>query len=225
MWAGEADVQQKLTRAIQGYLPGVVPDAVYPSPVKGLYEVHIGPRVYYFSEDGRYLLEAQITDLKDRKDITEPAMRKARMRAMSKMTDDRVLVFSPKKPRYSVTVFTDIDCTYCRKMHSEIEEYNRLGIKVRYILYPRGRAGGASYTKAVSAWCAADRKQAFTLAKQGQDIPGKTCANPVLQNMRLGKLLGIRGTPTLYFEDGDLIASYIPPANLLKILQSNGKTQ
>jgi len=193
---------------------------VKPAPVAGLYEVIIGAKVYYFSEDARYMLEADIIDMNTRQNITRPVQFKARLSALATIGDENMIIFAPKDPKYVVTAFTDIDCGYCRKMHSQIEEYNKLGIAIRYLFFPRAGLNSGSYKKAVSVWCAADRKQAFSDAKAGKTIEEKTCANPIKEHMAIVKQMEMTGTPALLFANGQMILSYIPPAELLKILKS-----
>ena len=190
------------------------------TPVKGLYEVVIGAKVYYFSEDARYLLEADIIDMHTRQNLTRPSQYKARLEVLASVGEENMIVFAAKNPKYVVTAFTDIDCGYCRKMHSEINDYNKLGITIRYLFFPRAGVNSASYKKAVSVWCADDRKKAFSDAKMGKAIAEKTCKNPVNNHMALVKQMEMTGTPALMFTDGNIILSYIPPAELLKILES-----
>ena len=132
-----------------------------------------------------------------------------------------MLVFSPPNPKYTVTVFTDIDCAYCRKLHSQIGEYNKLGIRVRYLFYPRSGPGTDSWAKAEQVWCAKDRNDTFTRMKRGEEVPGpKQCKNtPVARDYDLGRKLDIGGTPALLLEDGELLSGYLPPAMLASHLR------
>ena len=94
-----------------------------------------------------------------------------------------MLIFGPKDPRYTVTVFTDVDCAYCRRLHSQIAEYNRLGIRVRYLFYPRSGPNTDSWTKAEEVWCSDNRNDALTRAKLGEELKAKPCAgNPVARD-------------------------------------------
>jgi thiol:disulfide interchange protein DsbC len=133
-----------------------------------------------------------------------------------------MVVFPPAGPtKHTVTVFTDIDCGYCRKLHQEIADYNQQGIKVRYLMYPRAGVGSESYNKAVWVWCADDRQDAITRAKRGEEIPHKTCANPVKEQFELGQTLGVRGTPSIILENGQMVPGYVPAAQLAQMLDEN----
>lgn len=127
-----------------------------------------------------------------------------------------MIVFGPQNPRRYVTVFTDIDCGYCRLLHQEMDALGRGGLQVRYLAFPRSGIGGESYDKAVSVWCAADRNRAMTEAKAGRTPPPRDCDNPVADQFRLGQDLGVRGTPAVYLDDGTMLGGYLPAAQLLR---------
>ncbi|MCY4245738.1 MAG: DsbC family protein [Gammaproteobacteria bacterium] len=127
-----------------------------------------------------------------------------------------MIVFGPKNARRYVTVFTDIDCGYCRLLHQEMDALGRGGLQVRYLAFPRTGIGSESYDKAVSVWCAADRNRAMTEAKTGRPPPRRACDNPVADQFRLGQDLGVRGTPAVYLDDGTMLGGYLPAAELLR---------
>jgi thiol:disulfide interchange protein DsbC len=111
-----------------------------------------------------------------------------------------------------------VDCPYCRVFHSQIAEYNRLGIAVDYVFWPRTGLNTPSAEKAVSVWCAADRKRAFTEAKRGVDPRPAHCDNPIAQDYQLGVELGVNGTPSIVASDGALLNGYANPMQLLQWL-------
>jgi thiol:disulfide interchange protein DsbC len=191
---------------------------IKPSPLPGLYQVTAPPMVFYMSKDARYVINGDIVDLKDRVNLSSQARAAAKKAALDQISEKDMIIYKPKKVKHVVTVFTDIDCAYCRKLHSEIAEYNKLGIEIRYLAFPRAGLGSESYKKAVSVWCAKDRKKAITEAKLGKNIPQKTCDNPVAKEYQLGEELGVNGTPALIFEDGQLFPGYAPPDRLSAVL-------
>lgn len=213
--------------AIEARLKEVLPeysiDSIAETPVKGVYEVMLGSQVIYVSGDGRYMMQGRLIDLQTREDLTEPRRSAARKQAVDQVGEDRMVIFAPGKPKYTVTVFTDIDCGYCRKLHSEIDSYLKAGIRVRYVFFPRAGLGSESYKEAVSVWCAADRQQAMTDAKAGKPIEAKTCDNPVSDHMQLGESLQISGTPAIVLESGDLVPGYVPADRLAGMLQAAGR--
>lgn len=214
-------VEERIKASLKMMLPNLEPDSIRKTEVAGLYEIMFGPRLIYVTEDGRYLIQGSILDLETRENITEPRIAQAKLAAVNALGEDNMLIFGPKDAKHTITVFTDIDCGYCRKLHSEIADYNAEGIRIRYLLYPRAGKGSESYNKAVSSWCADDRKAALTKAKSGIDIEAKTCDNPIDQHMKIGQQMGVRGTPALLLEDGELVPGYIPPKKLAQALNGD----
>jgi thiol:disulfide interchange protein DsbC len=216
-------VESKKIREIIKQQLKAEPTSIVESPVQGLYEVTVPPRIFYVSADGRYVLLGNLIDINSRKNLTQEKEGLARVAALEKMGEDSMIVFAPKQVKHTISVFTDIDCGYCRKLHNEIEQYNKLGIKVRYLAYPRAGIGSGSYQKAVSVWCAKDKKKALTTAKNGGNVPSKECDNPVKQHFELGQELGVSGTPALVLENGQIYPGYAPANKLISVLDSTKK--
>lgn len=218
-----ADVDKKISTALEKKLatliPGQVPSSIKSSMIDGLYEIAYGAQVFYLSEDGNYLIQGDMIDLATRKSLTQEAAKSGRSEIMATVKDSDTIVYSPKgKTEHSVTVFTDIDCPYCRKMHEEMEAYNEAGIEVRYMLYPRAGLNSPSYKKVVSVWCAKDKQVAMNDAKLKGKIDTKTCDNPVERHMEVGEEVGVTGTPAIVLEDGTLIPGYRPAKDLARML-------
>ena len=213
-----ADDAATVKAAVAKALPEVKIDSVAPAPITGLYEVMVGGQIIYVTADGRYFVDGRIVDLKTREDLTEPRMAAVRKGALDAMGEDQMIIFAGPKAEHTVTVFTDINCPYCAKMHSQLKQYEDEGIRVRYLLYPRAGAKTPSYDEAVSVWCADDRNQALTDAKAGKTIPAKTCDNPVDEHMALGRKVGISGTPAIMLESGEVIPGYVEPKRLAQTI-------
>ena len=218
----EADTREAITKALGGIFPGVTPTEINPSPMAGVSEVLIGPRLFYISNDGKYLLQGSLIDMATRTDISEERRNGLRLAAINELGEEKMIVFPAKDARHTITVFTDIDCGYCRKLHDEIAQYNDKGITVRYLAFPRAGVGSASYNKAVSVWCEKDKQSAMTRSKAGEDLPKAECDNPVKEEYELGQMIGVTGTPALILEDGAMLPGYIPPARLAKALDQAG---
>lgn len=195
------------------------------SPVQGLYEVQVGTQIYYLSRDGKYLLTGDMIDMKTRENLTERRLGGIRATAIGTIEEDQLISFKASRSEHTVTVFTDIDCGYCRKLHSQMDDYNRLGITVNYLFYPRAGIGSSSYQSAVSVWCAKDRHGALTRAKSGKSLPRVTCENPVARHFKLGNALEISGTPAIVTQSGHLLSGYVPPSALKQRLQQIEKQQ
>jgi thiol:disulfide interchange protein DsbC len=219
----EPDVEAKIRNSLSVLLPNLQPDSIRSTPVENLYEVAFGMRLVYMTADGRYLLQGKIIDLETRTELTDDRLAVLKADAMAQIGDDRVVAYGPEDAAHTVTIFTDIDCGFCRKLHAEMDDYNANGIRVRYLFYPRAGIGSESYDKAVSVWCADDRKAAMDLAKAGRDVPAKTCDNPVAEHHALGQGMRIQGTPAIVLEDGDTLPGYVPAAKLRQALDLRAK--
>jgi thiol:disulfide interchange protein DsbC len=210
--------EDTIRAAIAKVVPDVKIESVAPSPVKGLYEVLVGTQLMYVTGDGRYFLDGRIVDLVTREDLTEPRLSGARKRLVDGVGENEMVIFEPSAgTKHTVTVFTDIDCGYCRKLHSQIADYGKEGIRVRYVFFPRAGKDSPAYKEAISVWCAGDpdaRRTALTTAKAGKPIEEKTCPNPVDAHMAVGEELGLRGTPAIVTETGELIPGYVDPKRL-----------
>jgi thiol:disulfide interchange protein DsbC len=209
-----ADIRAEIARKLE-----VNVEDVRPSPVPGLYEVVSGMEVGYVSADGRFYIDGDVFDINSRANLTENRRQGARAALIKDIRDDQSIVFSPKGYKYTVNVFTDIDCGYCRTLHAEVAELNRLGVRVRYLMYPRGGPGSESWAKAEAVWCSADRNDALTRAKRGEQITARKCDTPVARQYDLGRELGIRGTPGIITERGDYIPGYLPAPKLVERLR------
>lgn len=209
--------------AIRKVLRNYKLDSIQPTPVAGVYEVTIGPHVVYITGDGSYMFQGELIDVAKRESLTEPRRRQVIKQLMDGVSEDDMIVYESDKPKHTITVFTDIDCGYCRKLHSEIQSYLDAGIRVRYMFYPRAGAGSVSWQKAEAVWCAKDRRAALTAAKNNKPIDMKTCDNPIKEHMELVEKLGARGTPFIVLEDGETQPGYVPAAQLSRILDKVAK--
>jgi thiol:disulfide interchange protein DsbC len=214
--AGKADGRAE----VAAHIPGTRADELRPTPVPGIYELTRGTDVAYVTADGKYAFSGDLYELSSNSDLTEQHRRELRLKRIAAFPESEMLIFGPQSPKYTVTVFTDVDCPYCRKLHSQIAEYNRLGVRVRYLLYPRNGPNTTSWTKAEQVWCSANRNDALTHAKLGEELKAKPCAdNPVARSYALGRDFALQGTPAIIMPDGELLPGYVPPDVLVKQLK------
>lgn len=215
---------ENIRSALEKAIPDTKPDKIVSTPINGVFEVKYGTEIYYTSSDGRFLIKGEVIDLNQKKNLTETSRAIARQSLIDSVSRADMIVFSPKQSKYHITVFTDVDCGYCRKLHQEVGELNSYGIEVRYLLFPRTGLDSPSYVKAQSVWCASDRHAALTDAKLGKTLPEKKCQNPIAKNIELADRIGLTGTPTLVLENGEVISGYIPATKLRDILESSAGT-
>lgn len=215
-----ASVPTTVTRALAKVIPGRQPDSISTTPIPGIFEAVYGPQVIYITADGKFLFDGDLYALGTQTNLTEAKRKQGRIQLLNSIDPATFITFKPKNPKYIVTVFTDVDCTFCRKMHSQIHDYMNRGIEIRYASYPRTGANTSSYYKAVSVWCAPDRKAAMTRAKTGAIPEKRSCNNPVDEHMAIAEELGISGTPLLVFADGSMVPGYMDPNQMLRYLKS-----
>ena len=202
--------------------PGIESYSLDESEIDGLYTVSIGSEVIYLSKDGRFLIRGEILDLQSSINLTEERRVLGRVDLMQKIDESSMIIYEPDKIKHTVTIFTDIDCGYCRKFHESINNYLDLGIRVRYLSFPRTGPNTISWEKAELVWCSDDRNVSLDRAKKGKRIDSQECQeNPVEYHYDLGSVFNISGTPTIVTDQGTLIVGYLPPESLLSRLQND----
>jgi thiol:disulfide interchange protein DsbC len=211
--------------AVSAMFDEIDPDHIQPSPVDGWFTVRKGAIIAYISADGRYLLQGDLIDLETQVNLSEQERNKARVEMVAGISDSEMITFTPDEVKYSITVFTDIDCTYCRRLHNQIDEYLAQGIEVNYLLYPRNGPTSPSWAKAEQVWCADDRNEALTLAKIDKPFDSHSCdPSMVSKHYALGRDIGLTGTPAIVLSDGTLVSGYVPPEPLAQQLAVLEKT-
>jgi thiol:disulfide interchange protein DsbC len=214
-------------QTIMRLVPKAKIDQVTPAPMPGFYQVITSGHIVYVSADGKYVMNGDLIDANKGTSLTDDAWATYRKTELAKVPVSDRIVFSPPHPKYTVTVFTDVTCPYCRVLHSQIEAINKEGIAVQYLAWPRAGVVGddgkptSTYNEMVSIWCATDRNDAFTEAKKGHDPKPATCKNPVKDQFDLGLRLGVTGTPSIMTEDGTIIGGYMEPAAMLEAVKEH----
>ena len=216
--APSSEIQLMIQQKLNTFAPGLTVDAIEEAAVDGFYEVSIGARVVYFSNDGKFMFLGELLDTDNQENLTEKRRAKLVTKKLEKYGEDQMIVIGPRDPKNYITVFTDVDCPYCAKFHRDVPELNEAGVQVRYLLFPRTGIGGRSYKRAVGVWCAEDRIESVGIAKAGGEVPFKDCENPVQGHFELGQEIGIRGTPAIILDDGRMIGGYVPPDRLFSQL-------
>ena len=215
-----ADQLAEVRTKVSTMFDEINPEHIQPSPIDGWYTVRKGAIVAYVSADGRYLLQGDLIDLELQVNLSEAERNKARVELVAAIPDEDTITFSPEEVKYSITVFTDIDCTYCRKLHNQIDEYMAQGIEVKYLLYPRNGPTSPSWVKAQQVWCADDRNDALTQAKADGKFETHSCDSSMVgKHYGMGRDIGLTGTPAIVLSDGTLVSGYLPPEPLAERLE------
>lgn len=198
--------------------PQVKVERVTAAPLPGFREALVGGQVVYVSDDGKYLFlpgaGGALFDVAAKKNLSEGALATMRVELLKTIPASERIVFAPPNPKHTVTIFTDVECGYCRKLHSEIGEYNQQGIAIEYLAFPRMGIGSEDHKKMVSIWCATDRRKALTDAKADRRIAQQDCKNTVNMQYDIGQRAGLTGTPMILSADGTQLGGYLPPAAL-----------
>jgi thiol:disulfide interchange protein DsbC len=211
--------------ALAAMMPGVKPEDLRITPVASLYELAHDGEISYVTADGKYVFTGdlfQVTQKGDFPNLTEVRRRELRLQLIAGLSEEEMIVFGKARAPRVITVFTDVDCQWCQHMHSQIAEYNALGIRVRYLAYPRSGPESASAHTLEAVWCAKDRKAALTLAKKGESFKSRKCATPVAKHYALGQQMGITGTPGVILPSGELIPGYRSPKEMLQAIEQTG---
>jgi len=234
--------KEQIEKFISLVLPeGSKIESIEKSEFPGIYKVYFGDiQPIYVSEDGRYFLYGQMfkIDLQTSyvgadsygsyksleptiRNLTDMDVFEKRRSLMEEIQESELISFKAAKEQYSLTIFTDVDCGYCRKLHKQMKEYNDLGISIRYAAFPRSGLGTDTFTKMVGAWCSEDTKKVLTSLKDGKEPRLEFCdSQPVAKHYAIGKKLGITGTPAIITNEGELMPGYYSPQDLLKKLKS-----
>jgi|TARA_B100000959_G_C14854519_1_gene571555 thiol:disulfide interchange protein DsbC len=207
---------QEIERAFHSMTPIIKPSTIEKSPIKDVYLVTVGENAFYVTKRDGFLIMGNIYDLDRNVYLLTERWNKLIKEAIDTMPLNKMLVISPAKAKRFVTVFTDVDCVFCRRFHEEVGQLNRAGLEVRYLLYPGAGVQSESYKRLVSVWCADDQLQALTDAKQGKSLPSKNCDNPVAAHFRLGQDIGLKGTPWIVLDNGKVISHYVAVSELLE---------
>jgi len=211
-----------LRKQLASRFPALANAKITPTPSPHLVQVVFGNDIAYATKDGRFLLLGEMVDVLTRTNLTRAEHERIQASAnpqvaslLRSLREDQMIIMGPSRPKVTMTVFTDVDCTYCARFHLDVPELNRHGVRVRYLLYPRAGVGSDSYRRAIAVWCSSDRVKAIGRAKAGQPIAMKTCAHPVDKHIRLAEQLGVNGTPTIFLDNGRRIGGYMPARQML----------
>lgn len=212
-----ADDIAELKQSLAKTLPQYEASYIEKTPIEGIYQVIIGGQIIYMTKDARYMIDGNLIDLSTKKNYTEDAMSGIRLSQIEKLGEDKMVVYTPETTKHTITVVTDIDCPYCRRLHNEMDQYMAGGVQVRYIFMPL--KGKGDFRTTVSVWCAKDRNEALDLAKAGAELEAKDCENPINEHLNVSRSLGVRGTPAIILQDGSMLPGYVPASKLIAELQ------
>jgi len=216
--ASDAEKIERVRSELIKMIPPAAGAEIVKTPAKNVYRMEFQGSYAFVYVDGEHVLIGELLNTKDQVNLGDEAKAERVATVIKDVPTSKMIVFGPEDAKRHITVFTDIDCGYCRKLHNEVTELTDAGIQVRYLAFPRAGVGSESHKKYVSVWCNDDQQSALTTAKNGGSVPTATCENPITETYNLGQQVGVRGTPTIIFDDGTLTPGYLPSAELIRRL-------
>lgn len=210
----------EVAQRLRVQLPGIEFSEVLYSAIPGLYEVATGGKIYYVDETASHLIDGDVIRLSDRVNLTDARMGAVQMGLINEMDEKDMLIFEPPyESNRSITVFTDVSCGFCRRLHAEIDTLLSQGVRVRYVLFPRSGLWSQGHKDLESVWCADNPQEAMTIAKAGGYVPPSTCDNPIEAHVELASRLELRGTPLIYTDAGEAIPGYRQANELVSMIR------
>ena len=219
--ADEAQIN-KVRAELVKMIPSAIDAEIVESPVNGVYRLEVQGNYAYAYVQGDFVLIGDLYNTKDSVNLGELASAKRMAMLIEEVPSSKMIVYGSDQPKRTITVFTDIDCGYCRKLHADVPKLTEAGVQVRYLAFPRAGIGSNSHKKYVSVWCNDNQQTALTDAKAGKDVAAASCDNPIADNYNLGRKVGVRGTPTIVFDDGTVTPGYLPYTALIARLGLEG---
>jgi len=227
--AESKDDIEAIKAKVEANLPSVKVEYINQSPIPGVYEILSKGQILYVSADAKFLMSGKLFSIENGvRDLTQDSlnvfdmkiapMRRAKIDAIKKSD---MIIFEAPEEKHRITVFTDVDCAYCRKLHKEMPNYNKLGITVEYLGFPRAGLGSSSHKKLSSVWCAKDRKQAMNRAKLDRQFGNDTCDDPIAEHYKLVREFGLSGTPAIILKSGRLMPGYASAKDMLEIIKED----
>ena len=223
--ASAQEIEDRIGAALSAFAGQPISiESVRPSPAPGIVEVQVsnGPLLYATEDGGYFFLNGDLHQFSaaGAVNLTEERRSLARKEQLAAVSLEDMVVFSPKgETRDYVSVFTDVTCFYCQKLHREVDQLNAKGVEVRYLAFPRGGINSDGAKKLATAWCADDQQTTLTELKAGMDLPVNDCADsPIAAQYQLGQEMGVSGTPAIITSSGIMIPGYRPAADLIVAL-------
>ena len=218
-----ADIVDSLRKMLESPANGLKVSTVEHSEIDGMYAVQLvdGPLVYA-NRSGQFFIVGDLFTVGPAGYVNLAEKRRDGQRAeqLAGLSPADMIIFPAQgEARSHITVFTDVTCFYCQKLHREVPELNKRGVEVRYLAYPRSGLASEGYHKLATAWCADDRADALTRLKNGESMADNVCqGSPVADQYQLGQSMGVRGTPAIITATGQMIPGYQPADELMGTL-------
>lgn len=212
--ADTAAIKQSLAKL------GVQSTDIQPSPVTGMSTVLTDSGVLYVTDDGKHVIQGPMYDVSGAQPLNVTnALLVGKLNALEK----EMIIYKAPQEKHVITVFTDITCGYCHKLHEEMSDYNALGITVRYLAFPRQGLQSQAEQDMKAIWCAKDRNKALDDAMAGKGVQAASCNVDISKHYTLGVQFGVNGTPAMVLSNGYVLPGYQGPKELKAFLDEHQK--
>ena len=204
-WSQEASIRKNLAERIP-QLANI--DEVSKSPIPGLFEIRVnGSEIYYTDAEGNYLVQGNLIDTKQKRNLTEERVDKLTAIAFDALPIKDAFTIVRGNGKRKLAVFEDPNCGYCKRFEKDLQKVNNFTIHM--FLFPILSADSTEKSKNI--WCAKDKAKAWQ-DWMVRDVtpPAATCDSAAIaRNVELGRKFKITGTPTLVFADGSRVPGAI----------------
>ncbi len=204
-WSQEASIRKNLAERIP-QLANI--DEVSKSPIPGLFEIRVnGSEIYYTDAEGNYLVQGNLIDTKQKRNLTEERVDKLTAIAFDALPIKDAFTIVRGNGKRKLAVFEDPNCGYCKRFEKDLQKVNN--VTIHMFLFPILSADSTEKSKNI--WCAKDKAKAWQ-DWMVRDVtpPAATCDSAAIaRNVELGRKFKITGTPTLVFADGSRVPGAI----------------
>jgi len=204
-WAQEAAIRKNLTERIP-QLQAI--DEVSKTPIEGVFEIRVnGTDIFYTDAQGNYLIQGNLIDTKQRRNLTEERVDKLTAIKFESLPFKDAFTIVRGNGKRKLAVFEDPNCGYCKRFEKDLQKINN--VTVYMFLYPILSADSGEKSKAI--WCAKDKGKTWQdwMVRDITPAPASCDSTAIARNVELGHKFKITGTPTLVFADGSRVPGAI----------------
>ena len=196
--------EQMIRRSIEPKLNGAKIEAVLPSPIPGLMEVRFrtpqGVQILYTDPKGDNILQGEIYDSKTGRNLTDERISKLSAIKFDSLPLNKAVKIVRGNGKRVAAMFSDPYCPACQSFEQTLQQVDDLTLYV--FMFPVIRPERIDDSRSI--WCSPDRAKAWLDLALRKKAPAQaTCDNPVDSIVALGQSIGVRATPTLFFENGE----------------------
>lgn len=179
---------------------------VTPETLKHLDQISEKNRDQYFRH---WLFGGVFYDMESQTDLTAPMKKLAQMIDVQKLPIENAITREKGKASNTLYVFTDPRCPFCKKLETEIAQLDN--VRIHTFLTPLTTLHPDAKELSARILCAQNKVQSFEdVMLRGKEPKNEAkCQTTLTENEKLMTELGIKGTPTLFFENGERVTGFL----------------